>query len=292
MRFLRVLVLYYGGKHVCFLKPILPLAFKPLIINKMVYHALSEQVKQQKATARHNFRMRIAIDEYRAQELKPDVSDRLSYRAVADKHDVSKSTLQRLVNGGISMSAFNTSKQRLTPAEERIIINFCLESADRGFPLTVTNVYKCADNILTARLGDEHPPLGHNWVNNFLTRHRDELQTHWSKPLDTQRGQALNPTNVKLWFDMVKENIVDTGILPGNIFGMDESGFPPSDQGTQRVIGRRGTKTQHAQGSADRENVTAIITICADGTVLKPSIIFKGQNIMKKWGDNNVSNAS
>ena len=61
---------------------------------------------------------------------------------------------------------------------------------------------------------------------------------------------------------------------------------------TQRVIGRRGTKTQHAQGSADRENVTSIITICANGTVLKPSIIFKGQNVMKKWGDNNVSNAS
>lgn len=91
---------------------------------------------------------------------------------------------------------------------------------------------------------------------------------------------------------MVKENIVDAGILPGNIYGMDESRFPPSDQGTQHVIGRRGTKTQHAQGSADRENVTAIITICADGTVLKPSIIFKGQNIMKKWGDNNVSGAS
>jgi hypothetical protein len=257
----------------------------------MVYHALSEQVKQQKATARHNSRMRVAIDEYQEQELKSTV-DRLSYRAVADKHDVSKSTLQRLVNGGISMSSFNALKQRLTPPEERIIIDFSLESADRGFPLTVTNVYKCADNILTARLGDEHLPLGHNWVNNFLTRHRDELQTHWSKPLDTQRGQALNPTNVKLWFDMVKEHIVDTGIVPGNIYGMDESGFPPSDQGTQRVIGRRGTKTQHAQGSADRENVTAIITICADGTVLKPSIIFKGQNIMKKWGDNNVSNAS
>ena len=152
----------------------------------MVYHALSDQVKQQKATAQHNSRMRAAIDEYQQQKLKPNAVDRLSYQAVADKHDVSKSTLQRLVNGGISMSAFNTSKQWLTPAEECIVINFCLESADRGFPLTVTNVYKCADNILNMRLGDEHSPLGHNWVNNFLTRHRDELQTHWSKPLDTE----------------------------------------------------------------------------------------------------------
>ena len=55
--------------------------------------------------------MRTAIDEYRAQELKPEVGDHLSYRAVGDKHDVSKSTLQHLVNGGILMSAFNASKQ-------------------------------------------------------------------------------------------------------------------------------------------------------------------------------------
>jgi hypothetical protein len=33
----------------------------------------------------------------------------LSYQAVADNHDVSKSTLQRLLNGGISMSAFTAS---------------------------------------------------------------------------------------------------------------------------------------------------------------------------------------
>jgi hypothetical protein len=153
-------------------------------------------------------------------------------------------------------------------------------------------VYTSADNILTARLGDDHEPLGHNWVDNFLNRNRDELQTHWSKPLDTQRGRALNPTNVKLWFNLVKGHIVDKNILPHNIYGMDESGFPPSDQGTQRVVGRRGTKTQHKQGSAERENVTAIVTICADGSVLQPTIIFKGQNFMKKWGNNNVADAS
>jgi hypothetical protein len=101
----------------------------------------------------------------------------------------------------------------------------------------------------------------------------------------------LNPTNVGLWFDLIKDNIVDKNVLPHNVYGMDESGFPPSDQGTQRVIGRRGTKTQHKQGSAERENVTAIVTICADGTTLQPTIVFKGKNFMKKWGTNNVAHA-
>ncbi|KZP05769.1 DDE-domain-containing protein, partial [Athelia psychrophila] len=65
------------------------------------------------------------------------------------------------------------------------------------------------------------------------------------------------------------------------LYGMDESGFPPSNMGRERVIGRRGARSSYKQGGADRENVTAIVTICADGTALTPTIIFKGKNFMK-----------
>ncbi|KAI5118538.1 hypothetical protein M0805_008479 [Coniferiporia weirii] len=54
---------------------------------------------------------------------------------------------------------------------------------------------------------------------------------------------------------------------------MDESGFPPSNQGVERVIGRAGNKLQHKQGGASRENVTA-------------------EYLLAKWTLNNVANAS
>jgi len=44
-------------------------------------------------------------------------------------------------------------------------------------------------------------------------------------------------------------------------------------------------------GGADCKNVTALITICADGTKLQCTIIFKGQNFMSKWDQDNVSKA-
>ncbi|KAJ7040000.1 hypothetical protein C8F04DRAFT_887737, partial [Mycena alexandri] len=52
-----------------------------------------------------------------------------------------------------------------------------------------------------------------------------------------------------------------------DVYGMDESGFTLGHQGRERVIGRRGT---HKQGGGDKENVTVIVTICADGTYPKP----------------------
>ncbi|KJA13091.1 hypothetical protein HYPSUDRAFT_103423, partial [Hypholoma sublateritium FD-334 SS-4] len=41
----------------------------------------------------------------------------------------------------------------------------------------------------------------------------------------------------------------------------------------------------------DRENITGIITISADGSTVKPMIIFKGKNFMQKWNNNNVADA-
>ena len=73
---------------------------------------------------------------------------------------------------------------------------------------------------------------------------------------------------------------------------MDKSGFPTGDPRTERVIGRRGTKVQHKQTEGDRENMTVLVTICADGTSLRPTIIFKGKNFMTKWNDNNPLQAS
>ena len=86
--------------------------------------------------------------------------------------------------------------------------------------------------------------------------------------------------------------MVKLGIKPENLYGMDETGCPPSDQGTECVIGECGTKMQHAQGGADRENVTALVTICADRTVLWPMIIFKAKNFRSSWGNDNVLGAS
>ncbi|EJC97428.1 uncharacterized protein FOMMEDRAFT_99555, partial [Fomitiporia mediterranea MF3/22] len=38
------------------------------------------------------------------------------------------------------------------------------------------------------------------------------------------------------------------------------------------------------------ENITTIVTICADGTYTKPVTIFKGHSVWSKWTENNIAN--
>lgn len=256
----------------------------------MVGRALSDQVKKQKHARAVNSQYQAAIDEYEREQAKTSGRKR-GLRPIAEKHNVNYRTLSNLVNGGTSIGSFNATKRKLTISEERVLVDFITASADRGMPLTHESIKKHADGIIDGREGGgEH--VGENWVDRFLQRYHDEIQTHWARPLATERAQSLNPTAVKAWQDLVEEMVVNKGIKRENIYGMDESGFPPANQGPQRVVGRRGTKTQHKVGTANRENVTALVTICADGTTLKPTVIFKGKNFMSKWGEDNVADAS
>jgi hypothetical protein len=257
----------------------------------MVGRALSDRVKHQKSMAAKRAKMERAVAAYLL-ELQKEPQDRKGYRVIADLYGVDKMTLQRRVHGKQSIEEFNKQKQKLTEAEEEVLVNFILGSADRGFPLVHQQIESFANAILQKRNGPGYQPVGQSWVYALIDRHHDKLQSHWSKPLDMQRAQSLNPAAVNHWFDLVEEVVVKTGISKENIYGMDESGFPPSDQGKQRVVGARGTKTQHKVGGADRENVTALVTICANGTSLCPTITFKGKNMMSKWTENNVSEAS
>lgn len=193
------------------------------------------------------------------------------------------------------MDAFNASKQKLSLAHELPLVKFICRSADHSLPLSRSEVKCYADAMIQQEKGDTIDDKYHVadlWMDSFLMRHHEKLGTFWGRSLDTQRVKCLNPVAVEHWFTLVKKYIVDKGILPENIYGMDESGFSPADQSVRWVIGWKGTKTQHRSGTANRENVTALVKICADGTTIALTVIFKAKSFQKTWGDNNVAGAS
>ncbi|KAJ2929322.1 hypothetical protein H1R20_g7775, partial [Candolleomyces eurysporus] len=223
----------------------------------MTGRSLTERVKKLKCNRLDLQRLKEAATAYHNGTL---AGKKQSLRAVANRFKVSKLTLQRYINGkGRTMLEFNATKQKLTNAEEDLLVRFILESADRGFPLRHREVKQYANVLRSSRLGVNSQPVSQAWI------------------------YSLNPEAVKSWFDIVEEFIVKAGIPPENIYGMDESGFPTAYSGKERVVGGRGTRTQHKQGGADRENVTAVVTICADGSSIRPLLIFKGKNIKEAW---------
>jgi hypothetical protein len=259
----------------------------------MVGRAKSNRVKAHENARRAELRIVAALREHQLEHAKPAALGKpKSIRAIAEKHKVTYGTLHRRINGGKSIREANQRWQKLTPVQEWSLVQFMLESADRGFPLGHRQIEQFADAVRQAILGPDCDPVGAKWVFAFLDRHHDALRTFWSKPLDTQRARSLNPEAVKSWVELVQKWVVDMGVSPDRVYGMDESGFPTGYTGKERVVGARGTKTQHKQGGASRQNITALVTIRGDGQmVVPPMIIFPGVNFQTAWGVGNTINA-
>jgi hypothetical protein len=212
-------------------------------------------------------------------------------RVIANQFGINYRALGKHVKGGKTKQEWVDGISHLNHTEALVLIDFAIGMADRGFPLTHNSLAHYALEIKHIRDPDAKK-CGSSWTQKFLAKYGQHISMKWSTSLDTVHASAVNPTNVKLWFDLVKKVRDTYKFCPRNIYNFDKSGFPIGKGSKHRVITRPGTKIQHAVEDGNRENVTVMCTVCADGTVLPPVVIFKGQYFLEKWCQNNPIGAA
>lgn len=208
---------------------------------------------------------------------------------IAAFYHVPLPTLSRLTRGHQTIAEFNAGKQLLTAAEEAVLVKYLIGMGKRGFPLTPRMIHEKARSMIEKKRSEE-VELGREWTNRFMRRHPN-LQTYRATPLDRIRANGLNPTVLKDYEDTVEELFTLHNPPEQNIFGADEVAMNCGIAPRQKVVGQAGQRVQHHQTNGERENITCIETICADGTVLRPTVIFKGKYRMDSWQENNPDQA-
>ena len=204
---------------------------------------------------------------------------------------LSHSTLLRLAQGGRSQAAFNASKQRLKPADDAILLQYIIELANRGFPLSYRRIAEHANELLQARSEKEEEdfePVGKNWSERWVEQHATELAPYWSRTLDKVRGKAVNPITNAAWWKMYREIVEEHGILPENIWTADETGFSTGQAARERVIAKKGKSVQHQVRGGSRENITALVSVSVVGWTIPPLVLFKGQAFQVSWRQDNL----
>ncbi|KAJ7112367.1 hypothetical protein C8R44DRAFT_632368, partial [Mycena epipterygia] len=96
--------------------------------------------------------MKHALEACQHNTLKPK-DKQTSLRKLAKLHGVNKDTLSRRLAGNASIHEFNATKQKLTPKEERVLLDHLLACSDRGFPMTHSATISHANQILKSRGG-------------------------------------------------------------------------------------------------------------------------------------------
>ena len=133
--------------------------------------------------------------------------------------------------------------------------------------------------------------LGKNWATCLIMKHYDQLGMYWSSALDGSCGRAVNPVTNDEYFTILKQVREDFNIPDELVYGADETGIQTGIGVTEHVIGPADANMQHQQQSGNRENITVLPTICADGTSLPPTVIYKGESFQTKWLQENPLDA-
>lgn len=85
-------------------------------------------------------------------------------RYFGDKYGVSYKTILRHADGNSSMSEFNSGKQKLSPAQEQILVDYLTECANRGLPFTHEQLYIEATYLYHMLNDPDVDPLSKEWV--------------------------------------------------------------------------------------------------------------------------------
>jgi hypothetical protein len=185
--------------------------------------------------------------------------------------------------GGKSRHEAHVDEQLLTPAQEEILAKWIKVQGRRGVPMTYTSVSQAAREI-------SGKPVGEAWPKRFCMRHPD-LKMKKTTGLEKARAKALNQSVVHEFFDMLADVIKEYDILPENLYNMDEKGIQLGIGAKITAMIDHDQKIVYSIEDGNRELVTVIECICADGSILHPSIIFQGLRRNSEWGRNNPCNA-
>lgn len=267
----------------------------------MVGKSKSEAKKEREWAEEKAELQRVAVTRYR-KELEEKDGKKRGARKICEEVEIeyknrtgksislNHATIIRHANGGKPIADFNAEKCLLSKEEEKIVLGFVAETANCGFPLSHRRLREHANSIIRAREGPSFLGVGENWTDRFIFYHSEQVKTIWSSSLEGARAQAANPTNNTEWFNLLGKHLRD--VDPDCIWGVDETGIQTGMAVKERVIGPKRKTIQHQTRQGNRENITVIVTICADGSTIAPAVIYKGEGFLPSWQQDNPLGAS
>jgi hypothetical protein len=215
------------------------------------------------------------------ESLKPGES--INYTEIAKRFGVNRLTLSRRHRGVQRSREDQYEEQRiLNNQQAKDLIKYINGLSDKGLYISHEMLRNFAKE-LTGKKPGKH------WPGRFLKKHHNELASAYTTAMDSNRKRADSAYKYARYFDLLARKMDQYKVEPENIYNMDEKGF---------LIGmlskglRIFSKKKYQEGNfkerlqdGNREWITTIACICADGTSLSPGLIYQAASgdIQDTW---------
>lgn len=177
----------------------------------------------------------------------------------------------------------------LTTAQEEAVFRFCSEQLEMGLGATPSVIYAA---ICYLRQQEKLNPPSLVWFRQWLKKH-SSLHTIKTKPIAHVRLTTHSEEDLKTFFVEYQNALSKYGIRRAKyIYNMDESGVRVGCPTGEIVIVPTQIKELYTASPENRQSLTVIETICADGSTPPPPVVIcPGEKIMENWIQDNLSGA-
>lgn len=216
------------------------------------------------------------------QKAVEEVKKGKSMRSASCAYKVPYATLQSRVRGTYSLDVKPGPDSIMSNKEEKQLVDWIFNLSKCGFPITKEHLLDTVQRIVVK--AKRSTPFtngrpGRHWYESFLKRH-PELSERMSQNL-TNRRASVTEEALRSWYIQIKSYLTSktlTGIDPGRIFNLDESGFLLSPK-TKKVLVRKGEKAVYSVCNNEKECYTALIAGHAAGQLPPIMVVYNYERI-------------
>jgi hypothetical protein len=166
----------------------------------------------------------------------------------------------------------------LSPQQELELVRYMQGLTDRALSRTREMIRNFASSVS----GFDHSDA---WVTRFLNRNKDNLTSQWTTGMDRNRHQADSEYSYRLYFELLHRKIRKYNVDARHIYNMGKKGFLVGiTSRSKRVFSKQlwpQKKVTAALQDSNREWITILACVCADGTALDSSIIYQGKGALR-----------
>ena len=204
----------------------------------------------------------------------------MSIAQASKTYNVPRMTLSDRVKGKVAMDAQMGASTVLTSKDEISLVNYIEYMAQRGFPLSVSQVIGFAWCIAKehpgARVFNESGPT-EKWWRGFKKR-QPEVSLKRPDPLDRGRAAMGNVETMRDDLKLLKSTLETNDLKdkPERLYNCDEAGLSLKKSSGQRVVVPKRFKHAHSISIATSEHISVHCCVNTEGESLPPMLIFSG----------------
>lgn len=211
------------------------------------------------------------------------LQDTPNIAATARLYNVDRSTLSRRFNKVTQSHQTKCENQSiLSIQQEHTLVSYINELTERGLPPTPAMLRTFVYDIV-------HKYPGKDWPHRFCKRWSNCLESRYLTAMDSSRQKADIKESYEHYFSLMKQKIEQYDVQACNMYNMDEKGFLIGVlTKSKRIFTKEALSEKQLLGNkqdGNREWITVLATICADGSHLSPGLIYKALtgNLQDTW---------